>query len=157
MNGRITVRGLSQLGLIPKGQCVIPNRFYEDGWGRWLPMPNITLLPFFSVSIASGFNWEETVAYMEKKSKPNTFIDLNDNSVNQRDNEDEEAHSLYEREAEIKRKLQANGFQYPKSIFDVIDLYVALGLALKTEDQQGKWCLDMIIRPLRNIDEVLTN
>ncbi|SDJ44808.1 hypothetical protein SAMN05421868_12765 [Paenibacillus naphthalenovorans] len=54
MNGMVTVRGLSQLGLIPEGQCVIPNQFYENGWGRWLPMPNITLLPFFSVSVASG-------------------------------------------------------------------------------------------------------
>lgn len=157
MNGRVTVRGLSQLGLIPKGQCVIPNRFYEGGWGRWLPMPNITLLPYFSVAVASGFNWEETVALMERKVKENTFINLDDNGVDRRNHEDDEVQSLYEREAEIKRKLQANGFLYPKSILDVIDLYVALGLAFKTEDQQGKWCLDMIIRPLRNIDEVLIN
>lgn len=157
MNGRVTVRGLSQLGLIPKGQCVIPNRFYEGGWGRWLPMPNITLLPYFSVAVASGFNWEETVVFMETKVKQNTFIDLDDNGVDKRDHEDDEFQSLHNREAEIKRKLKANGFLYPESILDVIDLYEALGLAFKTEDQQGQRCLDMIIRPLCNIDEVLIN
>ncbi|MCK8489243.1 DUF6042 family protein [Paenibacillus sp. MBLB2552] len=156
-NGRVTVRGLSQLGLIPKGQCVIPNQFYEGGWGRWLPMPNITLLPYFSVSVASGFNWAETVGFMEKRVKPNTFIDLGNNGVDKRNHEDDEVQSLYERETEIEQKLQINGLLYPKSIVDVIDLYVALGLAFKTEDQQGKWCLDMIIRPLCKIDEVLIN
>ncbi|AVV56266.1 hypothetical protein C7121_08965 [Paenibacillus glucanolyticus] len=156
-NGRVTVRGLSQLGLIPKGQCVIPNGFYEGGWGRWLPMPNITLLPYFSVSVASGFNLAETVVFMKKKVKPNTFINLGDNVVDKRNHEDDEVQSLYERETEIEQKLQANGLLYPKSIVDVIDLYVALGLAFKTEDQQGKWCLDMIIRPLCKIDEVLIN
>ncbi|GIQ70446.1 hypothetical protein DUZ99_09705 [Xylanibacillus composti] len=120
-------------------------------------MPNITLLPYFSVAVASGFNWEETVVFMERKVKQNTFINLDEKGMDRRDHQDDEVQTLYEREAGIKRKLQANGFLYPKSILDVLDLYVALGLAFKTEDQQGQWCLDMIIRPLRNIDEVLIN
>lgn len=125
--------------------------------GETSPYANITLLPFFSVSVASGCCWEETIALLEKKVKPNTFIDLRNNEEDIRNIDDNEYQFLRERETVIKRKLEANGFFYPYSVVDVINLYVALGLAYETEDQLGRACLDMIIRPIRKIEEVLTN
>ncbi len=32
-NGKVTVRVLAQLELIPVGQCAFPNQFHENGWG----------------------------------------------------------------------------------------------------------------------------
>ncbi|MFC0211379.1 DUF6042 family protein [Paenibacillus chartarius] len=154
-NGKVTVKILKQLGLITEGQCVIPNQFYESGWGLWLPMPNVTLLPYFSNSIAIGLSRDETIIYLENKSKPNTFITFEDNGIKSSEFDIDEEQMLHEREEEIKRRLEANGYLYPKSISDVVSLYVTLGLAFEEKDQQGTVCLDMIIRPLRKIDDVL--
>lgn len=111
--------------------------------------------PDFQLTNTSGYCLEETIAFLEKKVKPNTFIELRNNEVDTRNFDDDEFQFLYMREIEIKRKLEANGFLYPNSIVDVINLYVSLGMAYETEDSQGRACLDMIIRPIRKIDEVL--
>ncbi|MCR2802676.1 DUF6042 family protein [Paenibacillus soyae] len=156
-NGKVTVRGLTKLGLIPKGHCVIPNQFYERGWGKWLPIPNLSLLPFFSVSITSGLCWEETIAFLEEKTKPDTFKKKCEDGETASIHQEIENLYINERETEIKRRLEANGFQYPESINDVVSLYIALGLAFDIVDLQGLVFLDMIIRPLQNIDDVLLN
>ncbi|KZS47056.1 hypothetical protein AWU65_14540 [Paenibacillus glucanolyticus] len=74
--GKVTVKTLVRLGLIPAGQCVIPNQFYEMGWGKWLPMPNITSLPYLSHCIACGLNKDDTIKFLEQKTKSITFIDF---------------------------------------------------------------------------------
>ncbi|KIL35625.1 hypothetical protein SD70_32045 [Gordoniibacillus kamchatkensis] len=154
-NGKVTVKGLKQLGLITEGQCVIPNQFYESGWGLWLPMPNVTLVPYFSNAIAIGLSRDDTIIYLENKIKPNTFLDFEEAGITPTEFDMDEKQMLYEREKEIKRRLEANGYQYPKSINEAVSLYVTLGLAVEEVGEQGRICLDMLIRPLRKIDDVL--
>ncbi|WP_143810245.1 DUF6042 family protein [Paenibacillus sp. MY03] len=155
-NGKATVRVLAQLELIPVGQCAFPNQFHENGWGRWLPMPNITLLPYFSDCVAKEFSREETELFLEQKVRPNTFISFREDckSTKRENNED---NIMNNRESEVKRRLEANGLQYPSCISDVVGLYLSLKLAHEEHDRQGRSCLDMLIRPLHNIDEVLIN
>ncbi|MGK9250727.1 DUF6042 family protein [Paenibacillus humicus] len=155
-NGKVTVRVLAQLELIPVGQCAFPNQFHENGWGMWLPMPNITLLPYFSDCIAKEFTRKETELFLEQKVRPNTFISLHkEGKATKR--ESNEYYIINKRELEVKRRLEANGLQYPNCTRDVIRLYISLRLAHEENDQQGRSCLDMLIRPLHNIDEVLIN
>lgn len=102
-NGPITVRDLSELGLIPDGQTVFPLHFYEMGWGTWLPMSCTLLLPYFSDGIAKGLNIERLISYLNEKVKPDTFI-LNDKGI------PSENELLVDREVKVKRRLELNGF-----------------------------------------------
>ncbi|MFD0675985.1 MULTISPECIES: DUF6042 family protein [unclassified Paenibacillus] len=155
--GRVTLKTLVRLDLVPAGQCVIPNQFYEKGWGRWLPMPNITLLPYFSYCIASGLNKSDIIQYLKKKTKPDTFIDFSiSRPLNVSEAEKEEYELLYEREVEVKRRLKLNGYEYPSNTMDVINLYVTLGLAFELKDEDSSDILDLIIRPLAPIDSILS-
>ncbi|MFH5181445.1 DUF6042 family protein [Paenibacillus sp. TAB 01] len=155
-NGRVTVRTLDYLGLISAGQCAIPNQFYELGWGRWLPMPNITSLPYISNSIASSLNKEGLVKHLEQKVKSNTFIDFSIRvPQNLSQSEKDEYELLYVRETEIKRRLEANGYQYPSNMQEVVNLYIDLGVAYELQDDHYNGLLDLIIRPLPHIDTVL--
>jgi hypothetical protein len=153
-NGKVTVRGLAQLGLIPEGQCAIPNQFYESGWGIWLPMPNVTLLPFLSFCVANNYSKAEMIRFLEQKIKPGTFIDFQEKS-SKGSQYDDEYELLYTREIEVKRRLEANGYPYPSNICDVVQLYIALGIACEEYDQDGNASIDLIIRPLNKVDEVL--
>jgi len=155
-NGKATVRVLAQLELIPVGQCAFPNQFHENGWGMWLPMPNITLLPYFSDCVAKEFSREKTELYLEQKVRPDTFISFHEEGKKTKTGSNE-YYILNKRELEVKRRLEANGFQYPNCIRDVVKLYISLRLAYEEHDQQGKSYLDLLIRPLHNIDEVLIN
>jgi len=154
-NGKVTVITLSQLGMINPGQCVIPNQFYESGWGLWLPMPNVTLLPFLSYCIANNFNRTEIIQFLEMKNKPKSFLDFNSDFKREMELDDD-YEMLYAREIEIKRRLEANGYQYPKDINDVLNLYIALGLAYEISNSNEGSFMDLIIRPLKKVDEILT-
>lgn len=154
-NGKVTVRTLSQLGMINAGQCVIPNQFYESGWGLWLPMPNVTLLPFLSYCVANNFNRTEIIQFLEMKNKPKSIFDFNSDFKRELELDDG-YEMLYAREIEIKRRLEANGYQYPKDINDVLNLYIALGLVYEISNSNEEGFMDMIIRPLKKIDEILT-
>ncbi|WP_159887970.1 DUF6042 family protein [Paenibacillus puerhi] len=155
--GQITVKTLVRLGLVPVGQSVIPNQFYEKGWGRWLPMPNITLLPYFSYCIASGLNKSDIIRYLKKKTKPNTFINFSIRQpLNGSEAEKEEYELLYEREIEVRRRLKLNGYEYPTNTMDVVNLYVKLGLAIELKDEDSTVILDLIVWPLAQIDSILS-
>lgn len=148
-NGPITVRDLSELGLIPDGQTVFPLHFYEMGWGTWLPMSCTLLLPYFSDGVAKGLNIDRLVSYLNEKVKPDTFI-FNNKRI------PSENELLVDREVKVKRRLELNGFFYPRNVEEVIQLYLELGLA-KTcnEDSNANVYYDLIIRPLYHIDSVL--
>ncbi|MGG1940435.1 hypothetical protein ABFY57_12165 [Paenibacillus polymyxa] len=148
-NGPITVRDLSELGLIPDGQTVFPLHFYEMGWGTWLPMSCTLLLPYFSDGIAKGLNTERLISYLNEKVKPDTFI-LNDKGIFIKNE------LLVDREVKVKRRLELNGFLYPRNVEEVVQLYLELGLAKRwNEDSNTTMHYDLIIRPLYHIDSIL--
>lgn len=155
-NGKVTVRTLTRLGLIPAGQSIIPNRFYEFGWGTWLPMPSITLIPYISHYIACDLSKDDIIRYLEQKVKSNTFIDFSIRlPLNMSQEEEDEYELLYARETEVKRRLEANGYSYPQNMLDVINLYIYLGLVYELQDDNTEGLLDLIIRPLPHIDTKL--
>ncbi|MGG1554092.1 DUF6042 family protein [Paenibacillus ferrarius] len=155
-NGKVTVRTLQQLGLIATGQCVIPNQFYESGWGQWLPMPNVLSLPYISHYIASGLNKKEIILQLEQKDKINTFINFTAPCPpHMSSKEQDENELLHVREAEIKRRLEANHYNYPQNILDVINLYISLGLVHEIDDEGTSGMIDLLIRPLPHMNMIL--
>ncbi|MGM1050533.1 MAG: DUF6042 family protein [Bacillota bacterium] len=155
-NGKVTVRTLVGSGLIPIGQCVIPNQFYEMGWGKWLPMPSIISLPYLSHYIACGLKKDEIIKFLKQRTKPNMFIDYSiKQPLNASEIEKEEFELLYVREVEVKHRLEVNGYEYPRNIMDVVNLYVALGLVIELQDDDSQEILDLIVRPLAPVDTIL--
>lgn len=150
-NRPITVRDLSSLSLIPTGQSAFPFQFHEMGWATWLPISCITLLPFFSDGIAKDMKEEDLLCYLKEKVKPDTFP-LNDQQLGT-----SEPDNFYNREGKIRRRLELNGFRYPQCVENVVELYVHVGLSKKIiEHTSGDTLYDLVIRPLRHVDSVLT-
>ncbi|MNW64121.1 hypothetical protein D3C74_423760 [compost metagenome] len=67
-----------------------------------------------------------------------------------------ESKALFDRETQVKRRLELNGYRYPRCVEDVVELYVEVGLAKKSIEQtSGVIYYDLVIRPLNHVDSIL--
>lgn len=150
-NGPLTVRDLSELGLIRIGQSAFPFQFHEMGWATWLPISCITLLPFISDGIAKDMKEEDLLCYLKEKVKPDAF------PLDDQQSDTSESDNFYNREVKIRRRLELNGFRYPRCVEDVLELYVRVGFSKKIYGHtSGDTRYDLVIRPLSHVDSVLT-
>lgn len=154
--GKITVKLLSKLNLIPNGHCVVPNNITENGWAGWLPIINLITLPQISYCIAMNFNKQETIEYLKNKGEQQWFWNfedpINENSVSN----DSEQYQIFDaRERSIKERLERNGLSYPKNMQDVINLFISLGFLTEYHDEDNVFRLDLLIRPFPNVSSVL--
>ncbi|MDQ0888742.1 hypothetical protein QFZ81_003830 [Paenibacillus sp. V4I9] len=155
-NGEITVRLLSQIKMIPEGQCIMPQSLYDYGWLSCLPLVNIITLPQISNCIALEFSKERIIDYLIRNNDKEVFWKLRDaepvfNSVYEKS----EYNLYYAREVNVRYRLEKNGFYYPRSMQDVIQLFIDLGFVIEVLENENELKLDLIIRPFPNIENVL--
>ncbi|MCY9657118.1 DUF6042 family protein [Paenibacillus chondroitinus] len=156
--GKITVRLLSMLNLIPEGQYILPKNFYEYGWAGWLPLVNLTSLPKISYCVASDFTKQQTIEYLIHQKVNHTLWDFdlirNDFATKK---EEGQYQLFYARELNIRNRLEKNGLSYPSTMSEAIQLFIDLGLVTEFEDMDQIIKLDLIIRPFPQASSVLKN
>lgn len=72
-HGKITVKLLSNLNMIPSGHCVVPSSISENGWAGWLPIINMITLPQISYCIGMNFSKNEIIEYIISKDDHQWF------------------------------------------------------------------------------------
>ncbi|OCT14346.1 hypothetical protein A8709_26335 [Paenibacillus pectinilyticus] len=152
--GKITVRLLSKLNLITANQCILPKGFYEYGWAEWLPLVNISTLPQISYCVSKEFTREDTVQYLSLHKSNQLFCNFeNADILFGTEYQINEYYLIYSRELMIKENLKKNGFSYPNTMEEVIDLFLQLGFLIQQSDQSGNIILDMVIRPFPKVTD----
>lgn len=154
--GKITVRLLSKLNLITADHCILPKSFYEYGWAEWLPLASISTLPHISYCVSKEFTREDTVQYLISLSSDHLFFNFeNVDILFSTENQINEYNLIYSRELLIKENLEQNGFFYPKTMEEVIELFLQLGFLIQQPDKYGNITLDMVIRPFPKVTDKL--
>lgn len=155
-SGKITVRLLSQLNMIPEGQCIMPQSLYDYGWLSCLPLVNIITLPQISNCIAQDYSKEKIIDYLIQnndneflwkfhEAEPG-FISLNEMN---------EFNLYFAREQNVRSRLERNVFSYPRNMRDVIHLFIDLGFILEYLEHENEIKLDLLIRPFPKTEKVL--
>ncbi|MBD0384721.1 DUF6042 family protein [Paenibacillus sedimenti] len=154
--GEITVRLLSQLKMIPEGQCIMPQSLYDYGWLSCLPLVNIITLPQISNCIALDYSKERIIDYLVRHNDKGVFWKFRDIEPEFKStNEMNEFNLYYAREVNVRSRLERNGFFYPRNMQDVIQLFINLGFITETIDNENEMKLDLIIRPFPKTERVL--
>jgi hypothetical protein len=154
--GKITVKLLSNLNLIPTGHCAVPNDIAEHGWAGWLPIINLITLPQISYCIGMNFTKQEIIEFLKNKVENHWFwkFELHESDVSP--TKDSQQYQIFDiRERTVKERLERNGLSYPKDLQDVINLFISLGLITEDQDENNVSCLDLLIRPFPNVSSVL--
>lgn len=156
--GRITVKLLSNLNLIPKGQCVVPNNISENGWAGWLPIINLIALPQISNCIGKDLTKQETIEHLQINGEEQWFWNFELNEYENSISNDSQQFQMFDaRERSIKERLERNGLSYPNDMQDVINLFISLGFITEYLDEDKKLQIDLLIRPVPNVKSILKN
>ncbi|KRF31704.1 DUF6042 family protein [Paenibacillus sp. Soil787] len=154
--GKITVSQLSQLKMIPDGQCIIPQSIYDYGWLACLPIVNIITLPQISNCIALDFSKDSIIDYLIRNNDKDLFWKFQNKNSHFISKSEMSEYNLYSaREQNIANRLEKNGFVYPCNMQEVIGLFIKLGIMIECPDNQSEIKMDLIILPFPKPDTLL--
>ncbi|MGQ7887559.1 DUF6042 family protein [Paenibacillus sp. WC2504] len=147
-HGKISVRQLSQLDMIPKGKCIMPQSLYDYGWISCLPIVNIITLPQISNCIALEYTKDQIIDFLINNNDRGLFWKFHETKPNLNSLREVNEFNLYfTREQNLRLRLENNNLFYPQNMQEVINLFIRLGFIIEILDNQRNVLLDLIIHP----------